>query len=210
MSSVKGVNCRVLDWKEIQKNINIIERKIKNDGFHPEYIVAIARGGVIPARLLCDALHLKNFISIKASHWGITATKEGNAVLNHGTTVDLSDKKVLLVDDITDTGQSMMVCKKYLEELGPAQVRTVALFHLKGSEFVPDYYGGKEEWVWMIWPWNYKEDLVNLTKKLLDAGINSVDKIVNGLREHFNVRADEDEITSLLEHMNYLRKQEIL
>ena len=49
----------------------------------------------------------KELISIKTEHWGSTANMDGKAVLAGKTNYDMSGKKVLLVDDITDTGESL-------------------------------------------------------------------------------------------------------
>lgn len=204
---VESINCKIVQWSDIHESVKRVANSIKNHDFTPDYVVAIARGGVVPARLLCDELHLKNFISIKANHWGITATKGGKAELKHGTSVNLECKKLLLVDDITDTGESMRICKEYLDSLKPEEVKTVALYHLNGSSFTPDYYGKEEEWKWMIWPWNYKEDVVNLTKKVLKEGITRISEVQKTLLESFNIYLEEEEVEEVLQHINYLSER---
>ncbi len=204
---VECINCKVLSWESIHAAAKSVANQIKKSGFLPDYVVAIARGGVVPARLLCDELHLKNFISIKADHWGITASKDGKATLRHGTLVDLSSKKVLLVDDITDTGESMQISKEYLESLNPEVVKTVAFYHLTGSNFTPDFYGKEEEWSWMIWPWNYKEDVVNLMSKFINEGITDAESLQTGMLDKFKVYLEEDEVKEVLSHINYLNSR---
>lgn len=201
------VKYKLLNWSSIHDCVNNIASSVKSDNFVPDYVIAIARGGVVPARLVCDELHLKNFISIKASHWGITASKDGKAVLNHGTTVDLKGKKLLLVDDITDTGESMRICKEYLEGLNPRVVKTAALYHLKGSKFTPDYYGFKHDWAWMIWPWNYKEDMVNLTKKLIEKGLSEPGELVEKFMEEYKIQIGLTDVKNVLSHIDYLNNR---
>jgi hypoxanthine phosphoribosyltransferase len=204
---VQEINCRIIEWKEIHKAVNNIVTEIKREEFNPDYVIAIARGGVVPARLICDELMIKNFISIKADHWGITANKDGKAVLSHGTNVDLKGKRILLVDDITDTGESMQLCKDYLEDLKPSIVKTAALYHLTGSKFSPDYSGAEEIWTWMVWPWNYKEDMVNLITKLLDANISKVKDLQEEMSKNYKINLEQDEIMDLLDHIDYLNSR---
>ncbi|MCG2719968.1 MAG: hypothetical protein L6266_04545 [Nanoarchaeota archaeon] len=61
---------------------------VKSSDFHPDVIIAIARGGLVPGRLFCDFLHIKNCYSIKVDHWGLTATKNGEAKLTHALNID--------------------------------------------------------------------------------------------------------------------------
>ena len=69
---------------------------IKKSGFHPDMIIALSRGGLVPSRLIGDFLHIKNILAIKVDHWGITATKDGKAEISHGLNADLKGKKVLI------------------------------------------------------------------------------------------------------------------
>src|SRR3989337_221171 len=94
---------------------------------------------------------------IKVDHWGITATKDGKAHLRYPLNADLSGKNVLIVDDITDTGESMKIATEFTKKLNPKQIRTATIFHIRTSKFVPDYYGREIDWVWVMWPWNYVE-----------------------------------------------------
>jgi hypoxanthine phosphoribosyltransferase len=110
-------------------------------------------------------------VSLKVEHWGVTATPDGKARIKYPFDVDLTGRRVLVVDDITDTGQSMIVAMDYIMTLNPLEVRTAALQHITGSEFTPDYYGDEISWRWVIFPWNYVEDLCNIIQKLEERGV---------------------------------------
>lgn len=196
--------CLFIDWKEIDKTAADTAQKIKASGFRPDWIVGVARGGVVPARLFCDLLHLKNLAMLKVDHWGVTASPDGRARLSYGTNVNLTGQKLLLVDDITDTGQSLTIAKQYLEAQRPAEVKTATLYHLTGSTFTPDFYGRKREWAWLIFPWNRREDMVNLVKKLAEQEETvreDILKLKSLFKEAFTLEVEEEELQDILLHM---------
>ncbi|MDK2384419.1 MAG: phosphoribosyltransferase, partial [Candidatus Korarchaeota archaeon] len=98
-----------------------------NSGFKPDTIVAILRGGVVIARLLSDFLDVRDIRSIRVVHYEALDIREGAEVVEPLPT-RLDGKKVLLVDDVADTGDSLIVAKEHLEERGAAEVR-VATMH---------------------------------------------------------------------------------
>ncbi len=182
-----GVKCKILTWEDVYSLAKKTASMVKSSGYKPDAIVGIARGGWFHARVLCDLLGVKDLYSIKIGHWGITAEKnQEGAKLHQGLNADLSGKKVLVVDDITDTGQSLELAKKHVIEAGkPIETKTATLLHIKTSEYKPDYYGDETDWAWMIFPWNYWEDLENLTKGILKNGEKTPGEIVEAfLKEH--------------------------
>lgn len=193
-------------WEEIHEFTKKTIEKIKKSDFYPDIVIALSRGGLIPARLLCDFLRIKNCLAIKVDHWGITATKNGKAKISHSLNMDLTGKKVLIVDDITDTGQSMELSKKHIEELNPSVVKTATLIHLKNSKHVPDFYGHeRKDWAWFIFPWNYREDIITLIEKI-GKGEKEVNQIKEELEKNFNIIIPVEELNEILEHMDYLKK----
>lgn len=200
-------NCVIPTWQEMHDIAKSAADKIKKSDFHPDTIIAVARGGLVPARLFCDFLHVKSCFSVKVDHWGLTATKDGAAKLTHGLGIDLKGKKVLVVDDITDTGQSLDLAKQHIAELLPSELKTATLFHLKGSKYTPDFFGTERGWAWIIFPWNYTEDLVNIVRKITTEEKKAVHKIKEELKLNFNIDMETEKIGELLGHIAYLEKQ---
>ena len=195
-------DCWLPSWEEIYENIKEIAKKIKKDRYKPDIVFALSRGGFVPARVICDLMIIKDLVSIKVDHWGITATKDGKAHLRYLINADLSGKKVLIVDDITDTGESMIVAKEFVEKLNPKEIRTVAIFHIKTSKFIPDYYSKEIDWIWVIWPWNRVEDLCNIVSKVLDTRSScSIKEIKGNLRERFKIDLSEQEIIEIMDEL---------
>ena len=200
------IKCITPTWEDMQKYANITANKIKKSDFHPDVIIGLSRGGLVPARMFCDLLHIKNCYTIKVDHWGLTATKDGQAKLSQELNMDLTGKKVLIVDDITDTGQSMELAKNHILSKNPTQLMTATLIHLSNSKYIPDFFGIEREWAWIIFPWNYKEDLVNLIKKISEFKTLSNKEIKDKLFEYNDLNIPIEDIEDVIEHINYLEK----
>ena len=146
--------------------------------------------------MLCDYLGVKDLISLKVEHWGITATPNGKAQIKYPFTIDLSEKKVLVVDDITDTGESMIIAINYTKGMNPAEIKTAALRHIKGSKFIPDFFGDEITWRWVVFPWNFVEDMCNIIPKVLGSG--EVNNIKKQLKSNFKIELTEKQILDIL------------
>ena len=181
-------------------------QKIKESSFVPDAVVAVARGGVVPGRLFCDSLFLKEYYSVKVDHWGLTATKDGSARLTQKLSADIKGKKILLVDDITDTGDSISLAKKHLMEMQPQEIKTATLIHLKGSKFVPDFFGEDRDWSWIVFPWNYMEDMVNLTRKIENYESFSAEALGKEFKQRYDLQVKAEQLREVLNQLLYLKK----
>ncbi len=193
-------DCWLPTWDGLHENIRDIANKIKKDSYRPDIVIALSRGGFVPARVICDLLIIKDLVSIKVDHWGVTAAKDGKAHLRYPIDVNLTGKKVLIVDDITDSGESMAIAKDFVKKLNPKEIKTAAIFHFKHSKFVPDYYSKElANWIWVMWPWNYIEDMCNITPKVLDENKGlSIEEIKGNLKENFKIDLSEQKIIEIM------------
>jgi hypoxanthine phosphoribosyltransferase len=194
-----------MDWTLFSSLAKKVASKIIDSGYKPDFMVGLARGGWVLSRVLCDYLGIKDLVSLKVEHWGLTATPDGKAQLKYPFDIDLTDREVLVVDDITDTGESMMISVDYVKKKNPAEVRTATLRHIIGSKFIPDYYGDEITWRWVIFPWNYVEDMCNIISKV-NKGIKNPKDIKKNLREYFKINVSEDEISEILGELDRREK----
>lgn len=203
---LKGSLCYILDWQDIYNYAYQTATKIKNSGWRPDVIVGIARGGWVHARIACDLLGIKDLFSVKVDHWGVTATKDGKAKLTCPLVGDVKGKKVLVVDDITDTGESLTMAVEHVIEKGSSEVKSATLMHIAGSKFVPDYFGVEIAWAWEIWPWNFYEDLTALITKIFEGEELkefSTAELKKHLREYNNIVLSDDQLSKIKAHMGF-------
>lgn len=129
--------------------------------FHPELIIGLSRGGLIPLGFLAgDGLfnnrHVKTISVASYSDHG----KQGKLlVLESWGHEDFEYLKrfnsILIVDDLVDSGRSLSYVLKMIQEHAPhATVRTAALFYKKCSTIKPDYYA-QETTDWIVFPWEF-------------------------------------------------------
>ncbi len=173
--SDEGFECEVMSWGLFAERGEKVARNIISSGYQPDLIVGLARGGWVLSRVLCDYLGVKDLVSLKVEHWGVTATPDGKAQIKYPFEIDLTGTKVLVVDDITDTGESMIVALEYIKGKNPEVLKTAALRHIQGSKFVPDFFGDEITWRWVVFPWNFVEDMCNLVAKAEEGAKSMVD-----------------------------------
>jgi hypothetical protein len=191
--------CWLPTWDYLRNSCKAISKRMKADGFRPDVVIALSRGGFVPARTICDLLVIKDLVSIKVDHWGITASMDGKASIRYPLKIDLTGKKVLIVDDITDSGESMIVSKDFIKSLNPKEIKTAAALHIKTSKFKPDYYGEEIDWMWVIFPWNYVEDMCNIVPKVLDnKKSKSPAELRSDLKNNFKIDASDEAVVEIL------------
>ncbi|MCE4608806.1 MAG: phosphoribosyltransferase [Desulfurococcales archaeon] len=164
------VPVKIVSWDEIVEWTKGLSRKIKDSGWTPDVVVAVARGGYVPARLLCDFLDITDLLSVQSQHWTEAAKAAEKAILKYPYKVDMEGKKVLVVDDIVDTGETLLLARDYIQkEWKPAEVKVAALQWISPvAKFEPDYYHIEvKDWTWFQYPWTRLEDLQQFIVRIL-------------------------------------------
>ncbi len=159
--------CELITWERFYELSRKLSLELHKDAFQPEVIVAISRGGCMPARIVCDYLDIFDLDVIKIEHYhGVH--KEKTAILRYPLSANISGKSVLLIDDVSDTGDSFELAIQHLLEKGkPAELKTAALHHKTVSSYIPDFYAELvREWRWIIYPWAVMEDLRSILEKM--------------------------------------------
>ncbi len=194
--------CYLVSWDEAYRLSKILAHKIKSSGFKPDLVIGIARGGLVPARIVCDFLLQKDLAAIKVEHWGIAATL-GKAKIKFPLPIDIdiSGKKVLMVDDVADTGDTFSVIMDYIKEKSPSEVKTAVLHYKTCSTCIPDYWAEKQdEWQWIIYPWAVYEDLTGFIKRVLTKPMTD-EAIRKALKSNFDIRISKKDMLEILNDM---------
>jgi hypoxanthine phosphoribosyltransferase len=147
----------VPDWNQIYTLLIKQSERICTSGFRPDIIVGVCRGGWIPARVLSDLLDNPNLANVGAeSYLGVSKSKE--PVLTQCVSTDVKCKKVLVVDEIADSGKSLQLIIHHLQSQGAQEIKTATLYYKPTCAIKPDFYE-KETLNWVIFPWDTKEVL---------------------------------------------------
>ncbi len=145
-----------LSWEQFGEAVRELARTILGDGFVPEVVVAIARGGLLPAGAIAYALDVKNCGALNVEFYtGIGTVLDAPEVLPPTLDMDyLFGRRVLLVDDVADSGRTLALAVKLLRDKG-ADVRSVTIYTKPGSIAMPDY-SWRETAQWIDFPWSWK------------------------------------------------------
>lgn len=154
-----------LSWTDTSRLCDGLASKISSSGFSPDMIVGICRGGLVPARILSDILGVRELFTIRVSFYtGVGKTAAAPKIVQP-LVERLEGKRILLVDDVSDTGRSLIVAKEHLREMGAKEVRVATLHFKPHSKFRPDFFVGETE-AWLVYPWERHESAKELGKKV--------------------------------------------
>jgi hypoxanthine phosphoribosyltransferase len=153
-----------------------------------------------------DYLHIKDIATIKVEHWGIAATPDEKAVLKFPLNADIRKKRVLLVDDISDTGDTLKVSIPYLESFAPEEIKSATLLHKTTSRIAPDYFVRKiTRWRWVIFPWHVWEDLTLFIKEITAERPRSATNVHRELKDRFSLDVSASMVREILDEVGRLR-----
>ncbi|MHA1168104.1 MAG: phosphoribosyltransferase [Candidatus Hodarchaeales archaeon] len=173
----------VINWNEVQSLSRDMFNKIIADGFLPDVIVGVARGGWIPARLLSDLFERKQhtiLASMKVEFYSGLGKRRSRPIISQDLSYpSIQGKKILVVDDIADTGKSLETVVDFLEFKGPSVIKIATLFFKERSVVVPDFYEVVTD-SWIVFPHEYFE-FIDL--KMKEENLDKNDK--NGLIKYF-------------------------
>jgi len=144
----------VLDWETFGVASRELAELIAADGFRPDLILSIARGGLFVAGALGYALSVKNLHVMNVEFYnGVGATLDLPVMLPPvPSAVDFSAKKVLIADDVADTGKTIELVRDFIQDQ-VADVRTAVVYE-KPRSLVKCEYVWRRTDRWINFPWS--------------------------------------------------------
>ena len=142
-------------WNEMRRDVNALCREVMIDKYDPNVIVGIARGGLLPGIMMSHWMH-KPFKPIIAS---LRDFPEWEDYLPRTT-----DKRILIVDDICDSGKTFEKIKNHIEAprksnplIADCEIRFASLWWNNECDFEPKYYvreiAKDSTNTWINFPW---------------------------------------------------------
>jgi len=159
----------VPSWEQIYELLLSLANRIRKANFRPDVIVGISRGGWPPARIMSDLLENPELANVKAEFYLGVAETKGEPVITQPVSVSVMGKKVLVVDDVADTGKSLRLVQSHLREHGATEVKIATIYYKPWSILTPDWYE-KETSSWVIFPWERKETVRNIVENYKAQG----------------------------------------
>jgi hypoxanthine phosphoribosyltransferase len=149
----------VMRWDELGDAARELAAQVLADGYRPGVILGIARGGLLPAGAVAYALGIKNAVTMSVEFYtGVDQRLEVPMVLPPvPDLVDLSDQRMLIVDDVADTGETLRVVQEFCDGR-VAEVRSAVLYE-KPRSVVRCHYVWRRTDRWITFPWSADDPL---------------------------------------------------
>jgi hypothetical protein len=183
-----------LGLDEVVEHCDHVARAVRESGFRPDTVVAVARGGFVPARFVCDFLGVSRLLSLQLRHYGSGGRIERHAEVSEPLAGSIAGCRVLLVDDVNDSGDTLKAARPYLDDLRPAELRMAVLHEKASTSCRADYRSGFiHEWRWMLYPWAVVEDAGQFLRDLRPAAV-SIEEAGRRLLELHGLELSETEL----------------
>ena len=148
---VPQTNVLELTWDVFGEFCRALAVKVAQSGYAPEIVVGIAKAGVIPGAVVASMLGC-DFFSMKISRDGGDGKMRARPKIIQAAPREATGKRVLIVDEITTSGDTLRMATNALRQVGPAEIRTATNFVKLGS-FKPDFYALETEST-VVFPWD--------------------------------------------------------
>jgi hypoxanthine phosphoribosyltransferase len=143
-----------MDWGELGEGAADLAAQVVGDGYRPDLILGIARGGLLVAGALSYALDVKNAFTMNVEFYtGVDERLPVPMLLPPvPELVDLHDARMLIADDVADTGQTLALVKGFCSaQVG--EVRAAVLYEKPRSIVTCEYVWRRTD-LWIDFPWS--------------------------------------------------------
>lgn len=168
-----------ISWSRLQQDVLTLAKKVRESGQEFDRLVCIERGGTIISRLLSD------FLKLPTSGFVMVSYKEFNQVsqpiIAEELKADIKGERILLVDEIVDSGTTLRLALKYLQESQPAEIKTFAPYIKPSTKTEPDYWLVKTD-QWVVFPYEIRETVNDLRELMQEKGLSD-EEIISKLVE---------------------------
>ena len=149
-----------MSWDELGSGARELAEAVHRDGYQPDIILAIARGGLLVAGALSYALGVKNTFTMNVEFYtGIDERLEMPMILPPvPDLIDFAETRVLIADDVADTGATLALVKHFCEGK-VAEVRCAVLYEKPRSEVRCEYVWRTTD-RWIDFPWSARPAVV--------------------------------------------------
>jgi hypoxanthine phosphoribosyltransferase len=143
-----------MSWDDLGVGARELALAIHDDGYRPDMVLAIARGGMLVASALGYALGVKNTFTMNVEFYtGVDARLEMPMILPPvPDLVDSGETRVLIADDVADTGATLALVKGFCEGK-VAEVRCAVLYEKPWSSVGCEYVWRRTD-RWIVFPWS--------------------------------------------------------
>ncbi|MFX0123945.1 MAG: phosphoribosyltransferase [Candidatus Hodarchaeota archaeon] len=151
----KELTFKAPSWDHIETLTVELFHLVRKDEYSPDIIAGISRGGLVPARIISDLFLCQSekptLAIMQIGFYSGVGKTEKEPIIYQDLPGHIHGKKILLIDDVADSGISLDFAMKYLNMKKPLEVRIGTLYYKPWSIIKPKYYVEETE-SWIIFP----------------------------------------------------------
>ncbi|MDD5373840.1 MAG: phosphoribosyltransferase family protein [Sulfurimonas sp.] len=142
-------------YENFKIDTNTLIKEVKSVNF--DAIVAIARGGLTLSHAMAEGLNIRQVQSIRTELYDGSIKRERITVAGRCEFKDIN--RVLVVDDISDSGDTLKAVMQYLKsEFQDIEFKSATLFYKKTSIYEPDFWVNEaDDWIDFFWERDFLE-----------------------------------------------------
>ncbi|MBA7669284.1 Xanthine phosphoribosyltransferase [subsurface metagenome] len=159
----------VPSWDRIYELCIQVANQVRCSGYKPDLLVSVSRGGWVPGRVLSDLLENPNIATIKVEYYVDIYKTHTKPKITQPLPIEVKGKKILLIDDIADSGKSLKLVKEHLAEQGAVDVKICTLYYKPWSILTPDFFVRMTD-AWVCFPHEIVETMKKIYLKLKEKG----------------------------------------
>lgn len=164
-----GVSYVSPTWEQMGEYTFKLAEEILETSEKFDRVVALAKGGWTWARTLMDYLGIDEISSVRfKSYQGINEAIEPQLI--QPLTDSIHGQKVLLFDEVIDTGETVKKASEYLKVMGAKNIKIASLCYKPHSCITPDYFAF-ETTAWVVFPHEIREFIEASTGKWKKSGV---------------------------------------
>jgi len=143
-------------YEDFKKDTNSLIKKVLS--FKPQTVVGIARGGLTLAHAMAEGLDIREVETLRTELYDKTCKRDELSIFGSCEFKDI--KRVLVVDDIADSGETLDAIMKHLQEkYRNIEFKSATLFYKETSVYEPDYWINiADDWIDFFWERDYKRE----------------------------------------------------
>jgi hypoxanthine phosphoribosyltransferase len=147
----------IMSWDDLGDGTRRLAEAVVADGYRPDIILGIARGGLLVAGAVGYALGVKNTFTMNVEFYtGVDERLEMPMILPPvPELVDFHETKVLIADDVADTGETLKLVKQFCA--GKVAEARCAVLYEKPRSIVQSEYVWRRTDRWIVFPWSAHE-----------------------------------------------------
>lgn len=155
-TTIFGQKYLTLSWNETGDLILKVAAKIIKNNQSFDRIVALGKGGLTWSRTLADYLAMDKLSTMQICFYTDVGKTNAKPVITQPLSIRIQGERILVFDDVADSGETLILAEKYFKKLGAKKVEVATLAIKTWTKYFPKYYA-LSSGSWIVFPHEIRE-----------------------------------------------------